>query len=130
MMFIQGTTHVLTDIPAAQKAYTQQEDLIHELLRLGARRIYSDYDTCYPLIFQSHEQIICSDLRIEGQQLQPGLNRYLPYLNLVRSTPHPTYVYRLNAPEITILDQGKYRLDKHYQRLVCNGYVIYFYMTS
>ncbi len=129
MTFMQGTIHVLMDIPATQKAYTQQEDLIHELLRLGARRIYSDYDTCYPLIFQSHEQIICSDLRVEGQQLQPGLNRYLPYLNVVRSTPHPTYVYHLNSPETTILDQGKYHLDKHYQCLVYNGYVIYFYMT-
>jgi hypothetical protein len=127
--FVRGTIDVLTDISTVQKAYTQQEDLIHELLRLGARRIYSDYDTCYPLIFQSHEQIICSDLKMQGQQLQPGLNRYRPYLNMVRSIPHPAYIYRLNSPEITILDQGRHRLDKHYQRLIYNGYVIYLYMT-
>ncbi len=130
MASVQGTIQVVVDIPAAQRAYAQQEILIQQLLHLGATRIYSDYDTCFPLIFQSHEQIICSDLVVEGQQLQLGLNRYPPYLNLVRFIPHPTYLYRLNSPAVTMLDQGKYRLDQHYQRLRYNGYIIYLYASS
>ncbi len=54
--------------------------------RHGATRVYSGYNTCSLLIFQSDERVICGVL---DNQLQPGVNRYTSYLAQVDAAPYP-----------------------------------------
>ncbi len=121
-VLVQSTIDIWHEIPAAQNVYQQQGTLVQDLQHIGATRIYSDYWTCGILIFRSDEHIICSNL---DNNLHPGLDRYMPYYYLVRSTTHPAYVFLPNAPQLRALAQHSQLLQKWYQRYVFEGYVVY-----
>jgi hypothetical protein len=97
---MSGTLRTFANIPAAQDAYQQEGTLVQDLLKIGATRIYSEYWTCNRLTFRSKEQIICSVL---DDQLKPGFDRYLPYRFIVKSAPHPTYVFPLGSKQADVL---------------------------
>lgn len=116
------------DVPATQSYDRQTAALIHDLLSVGATRIYSDYWTCDRLIFQSHERIICSAL---SDGLGPGHDRYMPYHDLVMSDPRASYVFHLGSPQASALARRaatsrSYR--RKYRRLIFAGYVVYKYV--
>ena len=100
----------------------QQFALVHDLLRVGATRIYSDYWTCDRIIFQSNEQITCS---VVDEQLQPGYDRYLPYRAIVTASPHPAYVFPLNSPQASAFAHKVVASDGYYQNFIFDGYVVY-----
>lgn len=122
IILLQGTLQTVADIPSAQAAFRQQDALTQDLLRLGARRIYSDYWTCNRLIFHSQERIICSAL---SEQLEPAQDRYAPYHMLVKSTAQPTYVFPVTSQQAKALSTRLEHSRRLYQRLVLDGYVIY-----
>ncbi|MFL5628476.1 MAG: ArnT family glycosyltransferase [Ktedonobacteraceae bacterium] len=122
--YVAGTIDIFTNIPVDQGAYNQREALIQDLLSRGATRIYSDYDTCNLLIFQSNERIICSSL---DDHLQPSYNRYLPYLTIVETAAHPAFVFPVSANVANALAQKQTSRDSHYQHTVVEGYSIYYY---
>jgi hypothetical protein len=112
-------------VPATQSYDRQTTTLIHDLLRVGATRIYSDYWTCDRLIFESHERIICSAL---SEGLGPGHDRYMPYRVMVTTDPFAAYVFRLGSPQAAALAHRAatsriYR--RKYRRLIFAGYVVY-----
>ncbi len=122
--FLVGTLSTLSEIPAMNTTYRQQETLDSTLLHLGITRLYSEYWTCNRMIFQTREQIICASL---NDTLGQGFNRYKPYLDMVRATPHPAYVFPLTSPQA----QSFVHLhgnDPHYKRFTLVGYVIYQYV--
>jgi hypothetical protein len=124
-MFVVGTFRTVTELPEAQAAYWQQDQLVQKLRDLGAVRIYSEYWTCNRLIFQSGEKIICSAL---DEHLDPGFDRYAPYRDIVRRVPEPAYVFPQGAQQIAALD-GRMKKDSQfsntYRRLIFENYVIY-----
>ena len=120
--FLSGTVRTFTEIPAAQAAYRSEEGLIQGLLRIGATRIYSEYWTCNRLTFHSQEQIICSAL---DEQLNPGFDRYLPYRFVVRTAPHPAYVFLLSSKQAKLLKGQIPSLHTHYRQYVFENYIVY-----
>ncbi len=122
--YVEGTVDIFANIPDAQAAYNQREVLIQNLLSRGVTRIYSDYDTCNLLIFQSNERIICGSL---DDHLQPSYNRYLPYLTMVEAAAHPAFVFPVSANTANALVQKRTSRDPHYQHAVVEGYSVYYY---
>lgn len=122
-ILLVGTVQTIEDIPNAQQAYMQQENLMHNLSAIGATRIYSEYWTCNLLILQSDEHIICSDL---NGKLAPALDdRYLPYKTAVRQDPVSTYVYLRGATQLTSIEDRLHQSNIAYQRYVFGNYIVY-----
>jgi hypothetical protein len=123
MMFVMGTIRTFQDVPTAQTTYGQQDALIHDLLRVNATRIYSDYWTCNRIIFQSDEHIICSVLK---EQLQAGQDRYKPYHDSVKADIKAAYAFSIGSPQAKTFEE-KLASQKigHWQRYVFDGYVVY-----
>ena len=120
--FLLGTVNTFRQIPSAQAGTRQQLELVHDLMRIGATRIYSDYWTCDRIIFQSEEQIICS---VVNEQLQPDLDRYLPYRAIVNSDPHPAYAFPVDSAQAVAFAQKVGRSGGGYQRFNFDGYMVY-----
>ncbi len=115
-------------VPAVQALNRQEAALIRDLLRLGAKHIYSDYWTCDRLIFQSRERVICSAMQ---DDLTPGHNRYAPYSTIVKADPTAAYAFYAGSQPDKIFAQRiassdvQYRSFKQYRRLLLDGYAVY-----
>jgi hypothetical protein len=120
----QYTTQHL-DVPATQALNRQESDLIQRLLHMGVRYIYSDYWTCDRLIFQSHEQIICSVLKMNT--LQGGLDRDALYGRLVHAAQDAGYVLLLHSQTNSLFVEKirTHAITTHYQYFVIDGYAVY-----
>jgi hypothetical protein len=106
-----GSIQTFTLVPAVQGKNQQERAFVHDLLRMGATHIYTDYWTCDLIIFLSQEQIICAVL---DEHLQPGFDRYTPYAAIVRHDPHAFYVFSEKSPQAsacaTKMAGGAYQL--------------------
>ncbi len=122
--YVSGLVGSIAMLPGDQTAYNQVNTVVDTLLAHGITRFYSDYDTCIPLILQSNEQVICSVL---DEQLQPGLNRYGPYVAQVAAAAHPAYLFPLNSPPDHLLAQ-RIGSAQHYRHLIVAGDSIYYYV--
>jgi hypothetical protein len=129
-LLLVGTISAFSEVPAARAADQQRQDLIHHLVRIGATHFYTDYWTCYNLIFASHERVICAIL---NSDLQPWDNRVPGYFETVKANPHAAYVFPidtnmlpLNYHDLPAVERkvaqagtGKYR------RYEFDGYIVY-----
>ncbi|HEY0756831.1 MAG TPA: hypothetical protein VGD98_22960 [Ktedonobacteraceae bacterium] len=122
--YLVGLVSTVATLSDDQSAYKHVNTLIATLLNHGVTRFYSDYDTCSLLIFQSNEQVICSVL---DTQLQPGMNRYNPYVVQVTAATHPAYLFPVNSPEDQKLAQNIGQ-DEYYRHLIIEGDSIYYYV--
>lgn len=123
LVLFGGTKHVFQELPIPQAEVRQQEALIHDLLHIGATRIYSDYWTCDRITFQSNEQIICAVIDAQGQFID---NRYMPYVAAVQADPHAAYV--LPADSLQAVDfagKAAFKYRSKYQHFTFDGYEIY-----
>ena len=123
LVLLGGTQHVFQELSLAQIEVRQQEALIHDLLRIDATRIYSDYWTCDRITFQSNEQIICAAIDAQGQFVD---NRYMPYIASVQADPHAAYV--LPADSLQAADfagKAAFKDGSKYQHFTFDGYEIY-----
>jgi hypothetical protein len=119
---LSGTISTFGEIPAAQDANLQQARLIQDLMRIHATHIYSDYQTCYRLIFATNEQIICASL--EGSELNP-FNKYPRYGTIVTHDAHAVYVFPLNSPQATAFARKVAMSKRHYHHFELDNYVVY-----
>jgi hypothetical protein len=122
LFMIWGTVKTFQEIPGVQAANAQQEDLIHNLTRIGAVHIYSDYWTCDNIIFQSDEQITCDT--VDGN-LNQGYVRYPPDATIVQSDPKSSYVFPLDLPQVQTIAHRAAQPGNHYRRYIFDGYVVY-----
>jgi hypothetical protein len=122
VIFLLDTISAFGEIPKAQAVTQQQTRLIQDLLRIHAKHIYSDYETCYWVIFATNEQVICSPL--EGRKLDP-FNKYPLYGTIVKSDPNSAYVFPLHSPQAVTFAQKATASPGRYHRLEFDGYVIY-----
>jgi len=127
VVYAWGTILIGENIPRAQAAYTSQENLSQDLLHLGITRIYSNYDTCARLIFQSRERIICASL---DEHLKPANDRYLLYRAMVKSSRNPAYVFQVDSPYARAFAQAATKPDQRYQQYHYEGYVVCVPVTS
>ncbi len=121
-VFLWGTIITFQQSSVTMAVTQQQYHLIDDLLRLKVTRVYTDYWTCDRLAFLSNERIICS---VVNDELQPGQNRYTPYVALVQQSPTAAYVFGTNAPQVAILDQRMAQSHQRYRRTTVDGYVVF-----
>lgn len=117
-----ATWGVFQQVPPIQTVNTQQHKLIADLEAIHATHIYSDYWTCDNITFQSDEHIICGVL---GDNLQPGQNRYLPYLETVQRDPYTAYAFPASSPQAKLFVQTFGQMKKPYSMLTFDGYVVF-----
>ena len=122
IMFLVGTVRVLLDIPGEQASNRQQYDLVHNLLRIGVRHIYSEFWSCDRIIFLSTEQIVCDTL---DDQLRSIGARYTPNERIVLSDPLSSYVFPIDTPQARACALRFAHSSMRYQRFIVDGYVIY-----
>ncbi len=122
-MFINGTCNIFyQQIPAVKLADQQRQMLIHDLLRIHAVHIYSEYWTCNNLIFQSNERIICSVL---ADDLQAGQNRYPLYQTIVQNDRNASYVFPVGSPQDQAFQQFMAMTNTYYRYFTFDGYNVY-----
>ena len=122
LVFLLGTAGTLIDIPDAQASNQQQYYLVHNLLRIGAKHIYSEYWSCDRIVFLSQEKIACS---VVNEQLQPIGDHYRVNGVIVQSDPQSSYAFPINSPQAKFCAQHFAHTSRHYQRFVFDGYTIY-----
>jgi hypothetical protein len=116
------TLNTFGEIPKALAVTQQQTRLIQDLQRIHAVHIYANYETCYWLVFATHEQIICSPL--EGSNLF-HYDKYQRYGTIVESDPYSAYVFPIHTPQAATFALKAAASPDRYQRLEFDGYVIY-----
>ena len=130
LLFLIGTMIGFSEVSAARAADQQRQDLIHNLVRIGATRFYTEYWTCYNLIFASHEQVICAILKSD---LQPTNNRVPSYFDMVKADSHAAYVFPLDSNLLPTNYQDLPAIERKvaqagpgkYRRYEFDGYVVY-----
>lgn len=129
-LLLIGTMIAFSEVPAARSAEQQRQDLIANLKRIGVAHFYTEYWTCYNLIFTSREQVVCAILK---SNLQPWDNRVPRYFDMVKADQHAAYVFPLDTSmlpanyhvlpvverKVAQAGPGKYR------RYEFDGYVVY-----
>ena len=120
--FLTGTIGIFSEMPTVQAANQQQDLLIHNLLRIDATHIYTDYWSCDRIAFISQEKIICAVL---DDNLQPTHNRDYSYYTIVKADPHSAYVFPLALPQTAPIVRKANLSSRNFQRFVFNGYVVY-----
>lgn len=122
LVLLWGSISIFGDIPTVQASSQQEDALMHDLLRIHATHIYTDYWTCYRLAFDSNEAITCV---VVNQYLNRDHDRYPGYDAPVQSDPHAAYVFLPTALQIPAVEQMAARTGKHLQRFTFDGYVIF-----
>ena len=102
---------------------------MQELQQLGARHIYTDYNTCNRVAFESEEQITCVVLD-ERLVLDTNQNTIPTYIQDVENDARALYVFPVLSAQNLILKnlmtnpQVSLRYP-HWNNMLFNGYAIY-----
>jgi hypothetical protein len=102
-VFARGSVIALTVGVYAHDTPNYQQALIASLERAQVRHIYTDYWNCDSIAFQTNERITCAVL---NPSLNPGLDRYTPYLASVQADPCAPYVFPETSPQAIAITSG------------------------
>jgi hypothetical protein len=128
LVVFSGTIATLTTVPAAYANAQQQQKLVQDLLNMHIRRVYLEYWTCYRLLFQSQEQILCAT---PPYPQVVGADRYAPDARAVQpdsKTINPAIPFMFPADaskEIAAFEQYNQEHHKRFQKHILDGMVLY-----
>lgn len=122
LFFVMATVRTFADIPGTLAFNAQQENLVQRLEQVGAFHIYSDFQSCDRIEFQSYERIRCSDLKAN---LQPVGDRYKPDGVIVRADPLSSYVFPIGSSQISAVAQKFKKSGQAYHEYRFDGYIVY-----
>ena len=117
-----GVVATYRQTPATHAQYAADQALARDLERLGIRHLYTDYWTCYKVAFLTREKITCAVL---GSSLEPGNNRYPPYVAAVANDPHAAYVFPSDSLQTAALIAKAATPGWRYRQVSLDGYVAY-----
>jgi len=128
LVVLASTIGTVTTVPAAYADEQQQMQLVNDLLKLKLTRVYLEYWTCYRLLFQSHEQILCA-----SPPYPPtiGGDPYAPDARAVQPDPHvinskAPFLFPANSiGEIAEFERYNKEHGKHFQKYTLDGMVLY-----
>lgn len=124
IVLLVGTIQTFLEISTVQDSNQKQDSLVHNLLRIKATHIYTDYWTCNSIAFVSREQIICAV--VDGQlHVQPRYNRYAPYSTIVEADPNSAYVFPIEAGQVPTIVERAARSPGQFKRFVFGDYIVY-----
>jgi len=125
-VFARGSVIALTVGVYAHNSPHYQQALIASLEQAQVRHIYTDYWNCDSIAFQTNERITCAVL---DESLQPGVDRYMPYLASVQADPCAPYVFPVTSPQAVALASGRLGdvppAARSGHRSTLDGYVVY-----
>ncbi len=122
VVLLLGTFNIFYEIPTVQAVNQQQKALIHDLLRIKATHIYTDYWTCDRLAFLAKEQIICA---VVDDQLQDSRTRPPHYYSIIKADPRSAFMYPIGSAQASAVAIQAATSTSHYRRFIFEGYVIY-----
>ncbi len=127
------TIWTVTTVPAAYADEQQQMQLVNDLLKLKLTRVYLEYWTCYRLLFQSKEQILCASppypLTVGGDPYTPDARAVQPDPNVIN--PRVPFLFSANSyVEIAEFEQYNKEHGKHFQKYTLDGMVLYIPMPT
>ena len=115
-----ASTYLLA--PAAREQHAADQRLIRDLDRLGVRHMYTDYWTCYKVVFLTQERMTCDVL---NKTLGQGNNRYAPYVAEVQADPRAAYVFPAHSPQAATFARKVGAPAWRFVRVNLGGYVVY-----
>lgn len=129
-LVLVGTIIAFNEVSIAKLANQQRQALITHLKHIGVTHFYTDYWTCYNLIFASDEQVVCAILKSD---LQPWDNRVPRYFDIVKADTHAAYVFPLDTSMLPVNYHALPAVERKvvqaapgkYRRYVFDGYVVY-----
>lgn len=125
MLVVLGSSvATLTNVPSAYADAQQQQKLVQDLLKMHVTRVYLEYWTCYRLLFQSQERILCAT---PPYPQVIGGDRYKPDALAVQNDPHPVpFLFPADSTqEIAAFESYNQQHDKHFQQYQIDGMVLY-----
>lgn len=128
LVALASTISTVTTVPAAYADEQQQMQLVNDLLRLKVTRVYLEYWTCYRLLFQSQEQILCAK---PPYPFTVGDDAYLPDARAVQPDPNVInpkvpFMFPANSNvEIAQFEAYNKAHGKHFQKYTLDGMVLY-----
>jgi hypothetical protein len=128
LVALASTTWTVTTIPAAYADEQQQMQLVNDLLKMKITRVYLEYWTCYRLLFQSQEHILCAK---PPYPFTIGDDAYLPDARAVQPNPNvinPTvpFLFPANEPwEIASFEQYNKEHGKQFRKYTLDGMVLF-----
>ncbi len=133
LVILACTIWTVTTVPAAYADEQQQMQLVNDLLKLKLTRVYLEYWTCYRLLFQSKEQILCASppypLTVGGDPYTPDARAVQPDPNVIN--PKVPFLFSANSyVEIAEFEQYNKEHGKHFQKYTLDGMVLYIPMPT
>jgi hypothetical protein len=122
------TIWTVTTVPAAYADEQQQMQLVNDLLKLKLTRVYLEYWTCYRLLFQSQEQILCAS---PPYPQTIGSDAYPPDALAVQPDPSvinpraPFLFPATSTSEIAAFEQYNKEHGKLFKKYALDGMVLY-----
>jgi hypothetical protein len=128
LVVLTGTVSTLTTVPAATAKAQLQQKLVQDLLKMHVTRVYLEYWTCYRLLFQSQEQILCTTppypTVVGGARYAPDSRAVQPDPNAIN--PNVPFMFPADATaEITAFEQYNQAHGKLFQKDTLDGMVLY-----
>jgi hypothetical protein len=117
-----GVAATYRSAPTAHAQALGDQVLARDLERLGVRRMYTDYWTCYKVAFLTRERITCDVL---GTALEQGNNRYPPYVAAVQADPRAAYVFPADSAQAAALARKAADSAWHFTPVHVDEYVVY-----
>jgi hypothetical protein len=133
LVILACTIWTVTTVPAAYADEQQQMQLVNDLLKLNLTRVYLEYWTCYRLLFQSQERILCAT---PPYPPTVGGDAYTPDARAVQPNPHiintrAPFLFPANSSiEIAAFEQYNQEHGKHFQKQYLDGMVLYIPMPA
>ena len=118
----KGTVDTFNQASPSASVAQQQQVFAATLVRLHLRHIYSEYWTCDLVSFLTKEQVICSVL---DENLNPGVNRYAPYVPIVASDPAAAYIFPINSPQALAFASKAEQSSRRYHVMQFENYILY-----
>ena len=133
LVILACTIWTVTTVPAAYADEQQQMQLVNDLLKLKLTRVYLEYWTCYRLLFQSKEQILCASppypLTVGGDPYTPDARAVQPDPNVIN--PRVPFLFSANSyVEIAEFEQYNKEHGKHFQKYTVDGMALYIPMLT
>ncbi len=122
------TVRTVATVPAAYADEQQQTQLVNDLLKLKLTRVYLEYWTCYRLLFQSQEQILCASppypSTVGGDPYTPDARAVQPDPNVIN--PRVPFLFPADSNiEIAAFERYNKEHGKHFQKYTRDGMVLY-----
>ena len=88
------TVQQVAQVPAIRTEEERSRALADTVRQTGIRHAYTDYWTCYRLVFTTREGVVCA---VVTDSLRPGQNRYRAYLHEVTHAPRPAFIFETES---------------------------------